>query len=206
MHSTETVEGPESISALVRPLGGTLNEWPVYMRHYSNIYGGSVGTNMTTEGVHGEIDLKINILNIDLRKATNPLQKSQIRLDLTALGRDKVILSNEYDIFNIPVVPRRSGTGRGQGRGHGRDPSVQRTVGRQSSKLPKKYHLSDIPKFVQEKDGFKRPFSSAERKKKMLRLHTPYRYAVSKQLQVMKPEQVKARNEQLKKLYVERQA
>ncbi len=156
VYSTETSEGPESISTLVRPIGGTLNEWHVYMRHYSNIYGGSVGAVLTAKGVY-----------IELRKVTNPLQKSQIRLDVTALGRDKVILSNEYDIFNIPVIPRRSGAERRQGRGRGHDSSVERTVGRQSSKLPTKYHLSDIPKFVQEKDGFKRPFSSAERKKKM---------------------------------------
>ncbi len=123
---------------------------------------------------------------------------------MTALGRDKVILSNEYDIFNIPVLPRRSGIGRGKGRGHGHDSSVQRTVRRQSSKLPKKYHLLDIPKFVPENDGFKRPSSSAERNKKMLRLNRPHRYAMSKQLQAMKLEQLKARNEQLKKLYAER--
>ncbi len=88
----------------------------MYIRHYSNIYRGSVGTDVTAKGVYSEIDLRINVLNIELRIANNPLQKSQVRLDLTALGRDKVILSNEYDIFNIPVIPRRSGTGRGQGR------------------------------------------------------------------------------------------
>ncbi len=58
VHSTETSKGPESISILVRPIGGTLNEWCVYMRHYSNIYGGSVGTNVTAKGVYSEIDLR----------------------------------------------------------------------------------------------------------------------------------------------------
>ncbi len=73
---------------------------------------------LTAKRVYSEIDLKINVLNIELRKATNPLQKSLIKLDLTALGRDKVIVSNEYDIFNIPVILRHSGTGGGEGRGH----------------------------------------------------------------------------------------
>ncbi len=94
----------------------------------------------------------------------------------------------------------------GHGRGCGQTSSTQRIVGKQASKLYKKYHLSDIPKFITEADEFKRPFSSAERKKKMHRLNRPYRYALSKHLQAMKPEQVKARNEQLKKLYAERQA
>ncbi len=68
---------------------------------------------MTAKGVYSEIDLKINILNVELRKAITNLQKSEIRLELTALGRDKVILSNEYDIFHISVVPRHVGAGRG---------------------------------------------------------------------------------------------
>ncbi len=104
------------------------------------------------------------------------------------------------------MVSRQVGTGRGRGRGRGQSASSQRIVGKQSSKLPKKYHLSDIPKFITEADGFKRPISSAERKKKMLHLNHPYRYALSKQLQNMKSEQLKAHNEQLKKLYAERQA
>ncbi len=113
VHSTEMTEDPESISTLVHPIGGTLNEWCVYITHYSNIYGCSVGTDMTKKGVYIEIDFKINVLNIELRKATNPLQKSQIRLDLTALSRDKLILSNEYDIFNIPVLPKCNGARQG---------------------------------------------------------------------------------------------
>ncbi len=126
-----------------------------------------------------------------MRKAITNLQKSEIRLELTALGRDKVILSNEYDIFLIPVVSRHVGTGRGCGRSCGQSSSSQRIVGKQSSKLPKKYYLSDIPKFITEDDGFKRLFSGPERKK-ILQLNHPYRYALSKQLQNMKPEQVKA--------------
>ncbi len=102
VHSTEMSEGPESISAPVRPIGGTLNEWCVYIIHYSNIYGGSVGTNVTVKGVYNEIELKINVLNIEFRKATSPQYR-------------------------------------------------KRTVGRQSSKLQKKYHLSDIPKFSRKK-------------------------------------------------------
>ncbi len=128
---------------------------------------------MTVKGVYSKLDLKINVLTSELRKVKKNLQKSQMRLELIALGRDKVILSNEFDIFAIPVVPRM--------------------VGRPSSRLPKKYHLLDTPKFTEEQDGYKRPFSTAERKKKMLCLNRPYRYALAKQ----PPEQVMARSEQL---------
>ncbi len=102
-----------------------------------------------------------------MRKAITNLQKSEIRLELTALRRDKVILHNEY-IFPIPVVSRQVCTGRVRGRCRGQSSSSQRIVGKQSSNLPKKYHFSDIPKFITEDDGFKWPFSGAERKKKML--------------------------------------
>ncbi len=80
-----------------------------------------------------------------MRKAITNIQKSEIRLELTAVWRDKVILSNEYDIFPLPVVSRQVGTGRGRSRGHGQTSSSQRIVLKQSSKLPKKYHFSDIP-------------------------------------------------------------
>ncbi len=108
-------EGIESSSVPVCPLGGTLNEWRVYIRHYIASFGGSVGTNASAKGVYSELDLKINVISSELRKATTNLQKSQIRLEMTALGRDTVILSNEYDICDIPVVPRCDGTGHGRG-------------------------------------------------------------------------------------------
>ncbi len=78
--------------------------------------------------------------------------------------------------------------------------------GRQTSKLPKKYHLTYIPKFAAEKNGYKRPFSIAERKKKIFHLNQPYWYALTQQLSALPPEQVRAKNEQLKKLYADRQA
>ncbi len=139
VHSINLSEGPESSSTPVHPVGGTLNEWHVYIRHHTALYGGSAGTDVTAKGVYSEIDLKINILNVELRKAITNLQKSEIRLELTALGRDKVILSNEYDIFPIPVASRQVGTGRGRCRGQRQSSSSQRIVGKQSSKLPKKY-------------------------------------------------------------------
>ncbi len=84
MHST-VGEGPESSSTSVCPLGGTLNEWQVCIRHYTAQFGGSVGTNVTAKGVYSELDLKLNVLTSELRKATTNLQKSQIRLEMTAL-------------------------------------------------------------------------------------------------------------------------
>ncbi len=62
-HSTDASEGLESISTPARPFGGTLNEWRVYIRHYTVKCGGSVGANVTAKGVYIEIDLKINVLN-----------------------------------------------------------------------------------------------------------------------------------------------
>ncbi len=61
-------------------------------------------------------------------------------------------------------------------------------VGRLTFRLPKEYHLTDIPKFAEKKDGYKRPFCNAERKKKMLRLNRPYRYALAKQHKSLPPE------------------
>ncbi len=90
--------------------------------------------------------------------------------------------------------------------GHGHNSSEPKTVGSPSSKLSKKYHLSDIPKFIEEADGYKRPFITAERKKKMLCLNRPYRYVLAKQHKSLQREQVRAKSEQLKKLYVEHQA
>ncbi len=67
---------------------------------------GSVGTNDAPKGVYNEQDLKLNLLASDLWRAITNMQKSKIRLDMTALGRDTVILNNEYDIFKIKVTAR----------------------------------------------------------------------------------------------------
>ncbi len=51
VHSSVS-EGPESSSIPVCLLGGTLNDWRVYIIHYTAQFGGSVGTSVTTEGVY----------------------------------------------------------------------------------------------------------------------------------------------------------
>ncbi len=71
----------------------------------------SLGANAIAKGVYSELDLKINVLTSEMRKVKTNLQKSQIRLEMTAVGRDKVILSSEYDTFAIPVVSRCDSTG-----------------------------------------------------------------------------------------------
>ncbi len=89
LQSINLSEGPESSSAPVSPVGGTLNQLRVHIRNYTALYEGSVGTDVTAKGVYSEMDLKINILNVELRKAITNLQKPEIRLELTALGHSQ---------------------------------------------------------------------------------------------------------------------
>ncbi len=180
----------------------------MYITHHTAAFGGSVGIKIATKGVYSELDLRINILYAELKKAITNIQKSPIRTKMIALGIDKAVLSNEYDVFTIPVVqPKGDTAGHGHGLGRGQTSSEQtRVVGKQASKLSEKYHLSDITKFVDESNGYRRPFTTAERKKRMLCLNRPYWPVLAKQLKTLPPEQVRAKNEQLKKLYAERQA
>lgn len=87
------------------------------------------------------------------------------------MGVDKTILKSEYNLFAIPNTPPARASGAGHGHAYGRF-SSDKPVG-QASTLPKKYHLSDVPKFVME-GNFKKPYSVPEMKRCLLRLNHPH--------------------------------
>ncbi len=66
-------------SPSVWPIGGTLIECQVHIRHYAAGFVSLVVINIATKGVHSELDLRINILSSELKKAITNIQKSQIR-------------------------------------------------------------------------------------------------------------------------------
>ncbi len=70
------------------------------MRHYALEFGGLVGTEEAAKGVYGKLECRINFVHTELKKAITNVQKSQ--MELTKLGRDKIILKAEFNLFAIP--------------------------------------------------------------------------------------------------------
>ncbi len=68
-----------------RPLRGTLNEWRVYIRHYTLEFVGSVGPGQAAKGIYDELEVKRNALHNKLRQA----DRAMIRSEMTNIGRDK---------------------------------------------------------------------------------------------------------------------
>ncbi len=75
----------------------------MYIQHYAASFGHSVGTSDAAIRVYSELDLKINILSSELRKAITNIQKTQITLDKTALEDIRL-----YSVMSMISLPTQS--------------------------------------------------------------------------------------------------
>ncbi len=75
----------------------------MYIRHYTAAFWGSVGINVAVKGVYSELDLIINILSAELKKAITNIQKSQIRMEMIALEETR-----SYSVMSMMSLPFQS--------------------------------------------------------------------------------------------------
>ncbi len=98
-------------------LRGTLNEWRVYIRHYTLEFGGSVGPEQAAKSVYDKLEVKRNALHNKLKQASSPTDRAMIMSKMTDIGRDMSILNEEFELFPNLVVPPPTAV-YSRGRGH----------------------------------------------------------------------------------------